>query len=186
MPRTINEIISIMRQFSDNMTGLRADFNTITEESIERFLEETTNVSNQMRHQGRLIFGMNCASAGFAMLGALLTPQTPSNRTTNPSVNVRLNAQDGLKDLIHSFANKLRDNEFLSSTCKTSSQFFSGLTPVVQSSSQAVITEGETKRSLLKEMQIQQGQAGKSYCDGQTQQINSLALNLLQTAARAA
>ncbi len=187
MSGALERIFSEVAQFSKTMGGLHNDFLSIVRRDINRFLEQTTNLTNQMHWQGWTTVGLTTLGASLSIAGALL-PKTATDAASGASsLNVRLNAQDfgdQAQEAIRWIGSKLADNDFLRSTCKTSARFINGITPATDVWFRSTTTEIESKRSLLQSVNLQDGQTKKSIFDQQVQQAQTAVLRILESKSK--
>jgi hypothetical protein len=147
----------------------------------------TKNLSNQMYWQGWTTVGLSSLSASLAIAGAIIPKSGPASSASS-SLNSRLGANDGIGDgfsnVMKTITQKLSDNDFLRTTCKTTSKFFNGVTPAADVWYRSTTTEIESKRSLIQTVNLQDGQAKKSTFDQQVQQAQQAAQRLLESKSK--
>jgi hypothetical protein len=184
MSTSLERIFSEVAQFSKTMGGLHNDYLQIVRRDINRFLEETNNLTNQRQWQGWTIFGLTAFSASFAIAAAWI-PKTSSNATSAATtLDPRTNANDGLGDFLKGLGEKFKDNDFLRSNCKIASKFFEGIKPVSDAWNNSEITETEAKRSLLESANIRDGQSKKEILGQQVEKAQTAALRILESKSK--
>lgn len=188
MAASLDRIFSEIAQFSKTMGSLHGDFLGIVRRDIGRFLEETDSLQNQMQWQGWTTVALTSIGASLAIAGALIPKTVPNAASATPSVDVRLSANAGLSDSVTDtlswLGSRLGDNDFLRSTCKTSSKFFNGLGTASEVWYRGTTTQIEAKRSLLERVNLQEGQKAKSEADQAVQQAQSAISRILDSKAR--
>jgi hypothetical protein len=189
MAGALNRIFGEIAEFSKTMGSLHTDFLNLVQRDIERFLEKTKDLNNQMFWQGWTTIGLTSLSGSFAIAGAIITKASPTGDTNAASsLNSRLGANDGIangfSNAMKAITQKLSDNDFLRSTCKTTSKFFNGVSPAADAWYRSTTTEIESKRSLLERVNLQDGQTKKSMFDQQVQQAQQAALRLLESKSK--
>lgn len=170
MAASLDRIFSEISQYSKAMGSLHGDYLSIVNRDIDRFLEKTQTLTNQTRWQAFSILALTTLGASLAIAGALI-PRTvvPGGAPPPP---------------LTTLAQKLTDNDFLKTTCKTASKFFNGITGPTEAVSRSLITKTEADRSLLERINMQNGQAGKSTMDQAMSQAWQAVQRLLDTKAK--
>lgn len=186
MAGALNRIFGEIAEFSKTMGKLHNDFLNIVVLDINRFLETTKNLTNQMYWQGWATVGLTSLSASLAIAGALIPKAGPAGNT-NSQANSRLGANDGITDWfsnsLKTISQKLSDNDFLRTTCKTASKTFNGVVPASEVWFRGKTTDIEGKRTLIQQL-MQDGQTKKSMCDTQVQQAQQAALRVLESKSK--
>jgi hypothetical protein len=182
----LERIFAEITDFSKMMGSIHNDFLIDLHRDIERLEEKTKNLSEQMKWQGWTVMGISAFSGSLAIVGSLI----PKASSATPVLsNPRLGAHDGISNgvskILKSIGSKLGDNEFLRSTCITSSKFFGeGLSSFVQGGYQSKITGMQSKIELLKTVCIQNDQQGTNFSTQQRNQIEQTVLSILQSKAK--
>ncbi len=189
MEGALSRIFGEIAEYTKTMGKLHGDFLTLVSADIYHFQEMTNNLKNQMNWQGWTILGLTSLSASLAIAGAFIPKAGPAGSTASPpaAANSRLGANgiaDGFSNAMKAIQEKLSNNDFLRTTCKTTSKFFDGVTPVAQVWSSGKTTEIETKRTLLERVNLQDGQAKKSTFEQAAQQAQQAATRLLDSKAK--
>lgn len=182
MSGALNRIFAEVADFTHTMAGLHHDFLNLVQRDIDRFFEKTNDLTNQMHWQGRTTIVLSSLSASLAIAGALIPKSDPAGNT--PTVNSRLAANGGINDSLKEITKKLTDNDFLRTTCKTTSKFFNGVTPAADAWYRGITTEIESKKALLERVNLQDGQGKKSSLDQQVQQAQQAITRLLDSKAK--
>lgn len=187
MSGTLDKIFAQVAGYTKSMANLHNDFLILVKRDIDRFLEKTNDLTNQMNWQGWTTIGLTSLSASLAIAGALI-PKSSSAAPNTPNLNPRLGANDGITDgfssAMKAITQKLSDHDFLRTTCKTTSKFFNGVGSAADVWYRSSNTATETKRSLLERINIQDGQSKKSIFDQQVQQAQTAALRLLEAKSK--
>lgn len=188
MSGALDRIFSEITQFSKAMGGLHNSFLDIVRRDVNRFLEQTNHLVHQMHWQAWTTIGLTTLNTSLSIAGALI----PKTMTSDPqasanSLNLRLNARnfsDKTQETLKWLGEKLSNNDFLRSTCKTSAKFINGVTPACDLWFRSAITETESKRALLERVNVQDGQAKKTIFDQQIQQAQSAVLRILESKSK--
>ncbi|MGC1878428.1 MAG: hypothetical protein WA347_09000 [Rhabdochlamydiaceae bacterium] len=189
MPAALDRVFAEVADYSRTMGGLHHNFLDLVKRDVDRFLEKSKNLSDQMFWQGCAILGLSTISASLAIAGELVPKSGPAAANT-PTLDRRLNTNDGITDgfsnAMKAISQKLSDNDFLRTTCKTASHFFGegGLSRVVQTGFQSTTTKIEAAKSLLMSCNISDGQGKKSMFDQQVNQAHQAALRLLESKSK--
>jgi hypothetical protein len=186
MSSPLERIFAEIADYNKEIAGLHGDTLSILRRDVERFLEKTDSSCTQMQWQGVAVVALTFLSGSLAVFGALYPKNTPNAPSAaSPAVDVRLNANAGLgdsaSDWFRWFGEKMNDNDFLRSTCKTASKTFSGITPAVDAYFRSTTTEIEAKRSLLERINIQDAQQQKSTLSQLSQQAQQAIQRILDS-----
>jgi predicted secreted protein len=181
----IDTIFATIADFSKTMGTLHGDFLGLVRRDIDRFLEITEKTCNQMQWQGWFFIGLSGLSASLAVTGALIPKGAGAG--SNTLSDQRLNANDSIGDTVSNalkkIGEKLGDNKFLRSTCKTAAQFFGGITTPVNTLFDSQKTQFEAKRELMR-VCFQEGQNEKNIFSQETRKAQESALNILQSKSK--
>lgn len=181
----MDRIFEAITDYSKTMGGLHGDFMSIVKRDIERFMEMTNDLQSQMQWQAGAVFAVSTLGASLAVVGALI-PKGADAASTALS-DSRLSANDGIGDSISnalkSIGEKLKDSEFLRSTCKTSAKFFNGIGQPVNLLFQSKITQLEAKTKLI-EVCFREGQQEKSVFDQEIRRTQDAAQSIMQAKAK--
>src|SRR5262245_17554304 len=101
----MDRLLTVISDYCKTAGNLHTDYLKMVCRDIERFEEITNNLSSQMVWQSRTIVGLSLLGASLAVAGTLL-PKGSDDYASLP------------------FAEKLQNNEFLRSTCKTAAETF--------------------------------------------------------------
>jgi predicted secreted protein len=179
----IDTIIANIAAYTKTCSALHGDFLQHVRRDIERFKEMTQSLHDQKQWQGWTTIGLSAFNGSLAIAGACI-PKTGVDATANQT---RLNANDGPSDAfsnaIKAITDKLKDNEFLRTTCKTSAKFIHNITPAVDSFYGAKQTDMEAKRQLF-QLGFQEAGQEKTRCDQASRQAQETALSILQSKAK--
>jgi ankyrin repeat protein len=185
MAEALNKIFGEIAEYTKTMGSLHNDFLHIVRRDIDRFLEKTRDLNNQQNLQGWTILGLTSLSASLAIAGALIppkaTPAAASNAPTDPRLSTNAGINDGFSKTMKAIGDKLADNDFLSTTCKTTSKFFDGVTPAAKIWFDSKTTDIESKRTLLERVNIPNAQGNKSTLDQNVSQAQQAALRILES-----
>lgn len=187
MSGALDRIFAEVADFTKVMGSLHNDFLVLVRRDIDRFLEMTKDLNHQMHWQGWATLGLTSLSASLAVAGALI-PKTGPAGSNAPTFNSRLGANDGISDgfstMLKSIGQKLSDNDFLRTTCKTSSKFFNGVSPAADIWFRSTTTDIESKRQLIDRVNLQDGQAKKSMFDQQAQLAQTAVQRILESRSK--
>jgi hypothetical protein len=190
MAGALNRIFTEIAEFSKTMGTLHTDFLNLVVADIHRFLEMTKNLNNQMVWQGWATVGLSSLSASLAILGTVIPKAGPAGSTNSTGLNSRLGANDGITDWfsnsMKTILQKLADNDFLRTTCKTTAKFFNGVAPASDVWFRSTTTDIESKRSLIQTVNLQDGQTKKSTFEAQVQQVQQATSRLLDSKSKGA
>jgi len=185
MAEALNRIFGEIAEYTKTMGSLHNDFLHILRRDIDHFLEKTRDFNNQMNWQGWTTLGLTSFSASLAIAGALIPPKAsptaPSNAPADPRLSTNAGINDGFSKTMKAIGDKLADNDFLRTTCKTTSKFFGGLTNVSDPWFRSKTTDIESKRTLLQQVNLQDGQSKKSTFDQNASQAQQAALRILES-----
>lgn len=177
MSGAIERIFSEVAQFTKTMGSFHNDFLNIVKRDIDRFLEKSQDLASQMNWQGWTTIGLTSLSAGLAVAGTLI-PTGGAPTTTD------IRSEANGTNLLSGILEKLKDNDFLRSTCKTASKFFNGVSPAADVWFRSSTTELESARGLLERVDISDGQTKKGIFDQNAQLANSALSRLLESKAK--
>lgn len=172
------DILKEVHSYQTTLSGLHGNFLDSVTRDLSRFEKETSNVSNQMKWQAKLTLGLASFAALFAVAGTLIPK---ADGTTTP-LSSRLNAS-GAQDVIKSILDKCKDNEFLRSTSKTVAKFLNGISPAVDTYCRSQTTELESKRDVLRSINIQKGQEKQSEIVGLSREVQQALSRIFDTTA---
>lgn len=186
MPVAMDRIFEAITDYSKTMGSLHGDFMSIVKRDIERFMEMTNDLQSQMQWQAGTVFALTSISASLAVVGSLM-PKGAGAAASTTLNDPRLGANDGIGDAISNalkfIGDKLKDSEFLRTSCKTTGKFFDGLSKPVELLFQSRSTQLDAKRELMK-MSFQEGQQEKSAFDQEIRRAQDSALSILQSKAK--
>lgn len=185
MPAQIDKIFSAISDYSRMMGELHIDHLILVRRGIELFEETSGNISSQMQWQCWGVVSLSALSATLAVAGSLI-PKGPDSAAL-PLNNPRLGANDGIGDGISNalkfIDEKLKDSEFLRSSCKTASKFFGDLSEPAQIWSKSQTTQLESKKELI-QTYFREGQGEKSGLNQEMKKAQESALSILQSKSR--
>jgi hypothetical protein len=182
MTEALNRVFAEIATFTTTMADLHHDFLSLVQRDIERFLDQTKSLTHQMHWHGWTTLGLTSLSASLAIAGALIPKGGPAN---TPAPDSRLGANGGIPDALKAITDKLSDNDFLRTTCKTTSKFFNdGVTPAANVWHSSTTTDKQSKLTLLERINLQDGQSKKSDVDQKVQQAQQAALRLSEIKSR--
>lgn len=188
MSGALNRIFGEIAEFSKTMGSLHNDFLLMLRRDIDHFLEKTKDLNNQMNWQGWTTLGLTSFSASLAIAGALIPPKASpaaaSNAPADPRLSTNAGINDGFSKTMKAIGDKLADNDFLRTTCKTTSKFFGGLTNVSDPWFKSTTTDIESKRTLLERVNIPNAQGGKTTVDENVSKAQQAALRLLESKSK--
>jgi hypothetical protein len=184
----MDRIFAQIADYSKTMGGLHNGSLSLVRRDIDRFLEKTDDLSEQMRWQGWTVLGFTALSASLAIAGECVPKSGPAGSngpTPDPS---RLGANDGIFDPISkamkAITDKLSDHEFLRTTAKTASQGCTGLSQVSEIWYKGSNSKIEAARTLLQSVNIQEGQSFKSGIRNGVDQAQQAGLRLLESKSK--
>lgn len=184
MSGALDKIFAEVASFTKTMGTLHNDFLVLVQRDIDRYLEQTKDLSQQMNWQGWTVLTLAVSSGVLGIAGAAMPKAGPDAAPAN----FRLAANDGItdpiSDAIKAIGAKLSDTELLKAACQSTSQFFTSLGPVANSWFDSMKTEIESKRSLLDRINIQDGQSKKSMFDSQAQAAQTAVQRILESRAK--
>ncbi|MBS0604341.1 MAG: hypothetical protein JSS60_04795 [Verrucomicrobia bacterium] len=180
----LDRIFSAIADYSKAMGSLHIDFLDIVRRDIDRFKEMTDKLYGQMQWQAWSVVALSSVGASLAIAGSLF-PKGAS--AANPLSNTRLGANDGISDPVSkaltAIGDKLRDSEFMRSTCKTAAKTFNGISPAANVWWQSQTTDSESKRELYR-LCFQEGQQEKGTFSQETRRAQESALSILQSKSK--
>jgi hypothetical protein len=180
----IDAVFSTITDFSKTMGGLHGDFLGLVRRDIERFLEKTNNIYDQMQWQAWTTVGLTTLSASMAIAGTLI----PKGTSPSTPLDQRLGANNGIGDTVSNtlkwISEKLGDNDFLRTTCKTTSKFFSSVGPAADALYGGARTKLEASKQLLQTC-YQEGQQQKGLFGSETRKAQDAMLSIIQSKSRA-
>lgn len=182
----MDRIFEAITDYSKTMGGLHGDFMKIVKRDIERFMEKTDNLQNQMYWQAGTVFAVGALGASLAVVGSLIPKGAdPASSTLDGSrLGANNGAGDAISDALKSIGEKLKDNEFLRQTCKTGAKLFNGVGEnVVSTYHRSKTTKLEADRELI-QICMREGQQEKSVFDQEIRRAQDSALQILQSKAK--
>jgi hypothetical protein len=189
MSGALNKVFAEIADFTKTMGSLHSDFLIIVRRDIERFQEMTKDLVGELNWQGWSTLCLTSLSASFAIAGALI-PKGGAANGNAPTLDPRLAAHDGpsnaFSNALKAITQKLGDNDFLRTTCKTTSKFFGGVSQPVEVWFRGTTTDIESRRGLIERVNIQDGQAKKSQFDQNVQTAQQAASRLLDSKSKGA
>ncbi len=191
MSGALDRIFAEISSFSKTMGALHTDFISLLKSFIDQFLKMTKDFTDQQRWKGWSIIGFSGISATCAVIGAAL-PKTGTPAGSNPAAqNPRLGANDGISDGISkamkSVTDKFSDTEFLSSMCKTASEFSHSIGQSAASIwFDGTIGDIEAKRKLVQDVNLPDIQSNKSLHNQKVSQAHEVALSLIHAKSKGA
>jgi hypothetical protein len=188
MSVTLNKIFDQIAEYSKTMGKLHTDFLRFVLADTDRFIKLTENLSNQMNWQGRTIIGLTVLSTGLGIAGKLIPPATPGANPNSSPLDPRLGANDGITDwfstTVKAIQQKLSDNNFLRTTCKTTAKFSSEIQPAARIWFESAQTTIQTKCDLIKTINLKNDQDEKSMADQEVQRALEAARRMLDCKSR--
>lgn len=177
--RPFDQLCYLIGELTKAHTQIQQDMLRVFINDIKRFEEMTSNVQEQMQWRAYSVVGLSLLAGSLGIAGACI-PATG----TPASADSRLAANEGVSDALSSFAkavgDKLKDNEFLSSTCKTVSQSFQqGFIPAANTWHESKTIGMEAKREWLRHC-FNQANQEKGTAASQHSRINDLLLSIIQ------
>ncbi len=149
---------------------------------IDRFVEQTKNLQKQMEWQGYTTLTLTSFGASLAVAGALIPKASPG---AEQLPNMRMNANAGMSDPLSNILKKLSDDQFLRTTCKTTSKFFTeGLNRFSESWFSSTRTDIEGKRSLIERVSLQEAQGMRGQTDSNVQTAQTAVLRILDSKSK--
>lgn len=186
MSGALNKIFAEVTDFTKTMGTLHRDFLTLVQRDINHFLEITQDLTNQMNWQGWTTIALTSLNASCSIAGACF-PKAADNAAAQ-AVNPRLGAHDGITDgfsnIMKTITQKLSDNNFLRTTCKTASKTFDGLGNASSIWFRSSETKLEGNKALIQSVNLQDGQAKKSQMDQQVQMAQQAVSRLLDSKSK--
>lgn len=181
MTASLDKIFAEVASFTKAMSGLHNNYLLIVQTDIKKFLELTDDLSSQKSNQGTTTLVLTGLSGSLGIAGALFAKTTPAGTPPlDPRAATNAGFQDSIGQAFKWIGDKLQDNEFLSSTCKTVSQTLQSGTSVSDAWFMAGQTKTQAAQTLVERVGISEGQAGKSQADQQAQQVQNAALRILE------
>ncbi len=184
----MHRIFAEVADFTKTMGQLHGDFLNMVRRDIDRFLEMTNDLTKQMNWQGWTTVALTSISGTLAVAGNFF-PKSGANAAT-PPVSPRGGAHDGITDgfsnMLKTITQKLSDNDFLRSTCKTVSKAFGSFENVANVWFRGSQTKLESDRSLMERVNLQDGQAKKSTMDQQVQLAQQAISRLIDAKSKGA
>ena len=184
----MNRIFAEVADFTKTMGKLHGDFLSIVQRDIARFEELTNDYTNQLNWQGRLTIALTLFNGTFMVAGNFFPKNTGNAATT--AVSPRLGAHDGITDgfsnLLKTITQKLSNNDFLRSACKSASKICDGLGDASKVWFNSTQTKLESARSLIQSVNLQDGQAKKSTMDQQVQLAQQAISRLIDAKSKGA
>jgi hypothetical protein len=177
----IERVFEEVADFTRSMGALQGSFLTQVKLDIDRFLEQTKSLQGQMQWQGWTTLGLSAFAGSLAIAGALI-PKASS--VAEQPANMRMNANAGMSDPLTDILKKLGNQEFLRSTCKTTSKFFNGLTNVSDVWYRGKTTEIESKRTLTERVSLQESQGMRGQTDSNVQTAQTAVLRILDSKSK--
>ena len=163
MSGALSKISAEVSDFTKTMGSLHHDVGILLQRNIARFLEVTNDLSKQMNWQGWATIGMTSFNAAFSIAGTFF-PKVAGN-TNTPAANPRLGAHDGITDgfsnAMKAITQKLSDNDFLRSSCKTAAKGLTGFQGASDVWFRAAQTKLESERTQYQSIQMQDNQQTK-------------------------
>jgi hypothetical protein len=159
--KALDGVFSVICQYTKTMGGLHGDFLSLVHRDIARFLEETTNVHNQMQWQGRFTLVLTSFNVALTIAGGLI-PKVPTT--------AHISEQNASK--------------FLRNACKAAAQGCSGFNNFSNTYFQGNITELQAKCSLFKEVNVNNGQSSKAAMDQNVAQAQRAVQSILDSKAK--
>ena len=175
----LERIMAEVAQFSKTMGGIHADYLKTVLRDLNRYLEESNNLSSQMKWNGYTTLALTGISASLAVAGACI----PKTNGATPNLDPRGTANAGSAEMFAQINKLLSDNEFLRTSCKTSAKFFKGVAPAADAFHRSGQTKTESLRNMIQQY-MQSGQQGKSNCDTQIQQAMTAILRILDSKSK--
>jgi hypothetical protein len=135
-----------------------------------------------MGWQAWSVVGISGLSASLAVAGALIPKG--ADPASSALSDQRLSANDSIGDTVSNalkkIGEKLGDNKFLRSTCKTASTFFGpNFTSAVNTGFESQKTQFDAKRELMR-VCFQEGQNEKNIFSQEMRKAQELSLSILQ------
>jgi hypothetical protein len=184
----MNRIFAEVADFTKTMGKLHGDFLSIVQRDMARFVELTNDYTKQMNWQGWTTIALTGIGASLAVAGTFF-PKNAANAATPPA-SPRLGAHNGITDgfsnMMKTITQKLSDNDFLRTTCKTSAKAFNGVNDAANSWFKSTQTKLESARSLIQSVNLQDGQAKKSTMDQQVQLAQQAISRLIDAKSKGA
>lgn len=182
---SLERIFSAMTDYAKVMGGLHNDFLGIVRRDIERFMELTDGVYNQMQWQAWTAVGLSAVGASLAVVGALIPKggANPSTALTNPRLGSNDGISDGFSSTLKWIGDQLKDNDFLRSTSKTASKFFHGVAPAADTWFRSQTTTLEANRELMR-VCFQDANQDKRVFSQEVNQVQQTALSILQAKSK--
>ena len=178
---SFSRICGEVAAFTHTMAGLQNNILTLLRCDIDRFFEKTNDLTNQMNWQARTAIGLTSIAASLAITGAIIPKSAPATGNNATTVDSRLGANAGINDTVKDIMKKLTDNDFLRSTCKTTSKFFNGVTPAADVWFRGTTTEIEAKKKIYESINIPREQSTESSLQQQIQLAHQAITRLLDS-----
>ncbi len=183
---SLDRIFSAMTDYAKAMGGLHNDFLGIVRRDIERFMEMTGSIHNQMQWQAWSVVGLSAVGASLAVVGSLI-PKGGANPTSTALSNPRLGANDGINDAFSNtmkwLGDQLRNNDLLRSTSKSAGKFFNGVAPAANVWYQGQTTSLQAKQELMR-VCFQDANQDKRGFSQEVNQVQQTALSILQAKSK--
>lgn len=179
---SFNRICAEVAGFTHTMAGLQSTILTLVRCDIGLFLKKTNELTNQMNWQGWTTIGLTSLGVSLAIAGALIPKSAPAGNA--PTVDSRLGANAGANDSVKDIMKKLTDNDFLRTTCKTTSKFFNGVAPAADVLFRGTTTEIESKKKIYESINIPREQSTESSLQQQIQSAQQAVTRLLDSKAK--
>ncbi len=186
MPAQIDKVFAEISTYTRMMGDLHGDFLQIVRRDIQRFEELTGDISGQMRWQAWSVISLGFLGASLAVAGTFYPKDALASAP--PSNNLRLNANDGIRDSISNalttIRDKLHDNKFMGTTCKAASKLFgNNFSEATQTWYRSETTRLESKKELVQTC-FREGQGEKSAVSQEMKKAQESALSILQSRSR--
>lgn len=184
----IDRVFEEVADFTRSMGALQGSFLTQVKRDVERFLEQTKSLQNQMQWQGYATLGLTAIGASLSIAGALIPKAATPNAPAAPQLDVRMNANAGMSDPLSDAAkwlgDRLHDNDFLRSTCKTSAKAFTGFNNVSDVWFRSSSTDLEARRNLIERVSLQEAQGMRGQADSNVQTAQTAVLRILDSKSK--
>lgn len=180
MTESLKKIFAEVAGFTKEMYNIRGNYILEVQTDIKKFLELTGDLSNQKMSQGNTTLVLTGLAGSLGIAGALFAKTTPAGTAPlDPRAATNAGFQDSIGQAFKWIGDQLQGNEFLSSSCKTVSQFLQSGTSVSDAWFMASQTKTQAAQTLVERVGISEGQAGKSYADQQVQSMQTAAQRVL-------
>ena len=161
----LSQVFELLNKLSCIMQDNKRDFLDVVRHDLEKYREESDDLSRERNFQGWSVASLTLAGATLLGTSALVSE----------IAELGPNALD--------FIDSLGGAESVKKLCEASSQFSDGMKPAVNVFSESRITGKETNKQLL-QLAFQRGQQAADQGSNTVEKLVSAALRLYETDAR--